>query len=125
MNKTILAIETATNICSVALFKDQKLISIKEDMSRKHATLLAPFVNDIFNESVLSKFKNLEAVITIPDLLAPGISAKTWNKPINKIFLVFKLFLNDFDTSNLSEKYNKSPKIKVDQAITFISRIFS
>ena len=31
----------------------------------------------------------------------------------------------DFDTSNLSEKYNKSPKIKVDQAITFISRIFS
>tara|TARA_Y100001970_G_C13817262_1_gene643027 strand:- start:5 stop:619 length:615 start_codon:yes stop_codon:yes gene_type:complete len=61
MNKTILAIETATNICSVALFKDQKLISIKEDMSRKHATLLAPFVNDIFNESNI-KIIDIDAI---------------------------------------------------------------
>ena len=40
--------------------------------------------NDIFAESNLSKPKNLPDVIVIPDLLTPGIRAKTWNKPINK-----------------------------------------
>ena len=82
-------------------------------------------MKDIFVASNLLKFKNLDPVITIPDLLAPGISAKTLNKPIIKIFLIFKLLLNDLDASNLSEKYNKSPKIKVDQAITCSSGIFS
>ena len=82
-------------------------------------------MKDIFAASYLLKFKNRDPVITIPDLLAPGINAKSWNKPISNIFFIFKLLLNDLDTLNLSEKYNSSPKIKVDQAITCISRIFS
>ena len=37
---------------------------------------------DILAASNLLNFKNLAAVIEIPDLLTPGISEKTWNKPI-------------------------------------------
>ena len=39
---------------------------------------------EIFSESTLLKFKNLAAVIDIPDLLTPDIKDKTWNNPINK-----------------------------------------
>ena len=38
--------------------------------------------NEIFAESSLLKPKNLPDVIVIPDLLTPGIKARTWNKPI-------------------------------------------
>ena len=38
----------------------------------------------ILEESTLSKFKNLDAVITIPDLLTPGIMAKHWKRPMSK-----------------------------------------
>ena len=34
-------------------------------------------VKAILEESTLSEFKNLDAVITIPDLLTPGIIAST------------------------------------------------
>lgn len=50
MNKTILSIETSTNICSVGLFKNNKLLNLKENFKRKHSSLLASFVNDIFEE---------------------------------------------------------------------------
>ena len=40
---------------------------------------------EIFAESYLLKFNNLEEVIVIPDLLTPGTSERIWNKPINKI----------------------------------------
>ena len=39
--------------------------------------------NEIFVESTLLNFKNLAAVIAIPDLLTPGIKERIWNKPIN------------------------------------------
>ena len=39
---------------------------------------------EILTESTLLKFKNLAAVIDIPDLLTPDIKDKTWNNPINK-----------------------------------------
>ena len=39
---------------------------------------------DIFAESTLLKFNNLELVIVIPDLLTPGINDKIWNKPTIK-----------------------------------------
>ena len=48
MNKNILSIETTSDICSVALFSNQKLISIKEDSNRNHSSLLALFVDEIF-----------------------------------------------------------------------------
>ena len=50
MNKIILSIETSTDICSVSLFKNTELLSIKEDNNRQHSSLLAPFVEQIFNE---------------------------------------------------------------------------
>ena len=37
---------------------------------------------DIFAASNLLKFKNLAAVIEIPDLLTPGTKDSIWNKPI-------------------------------------------
>ena len=50
MNKTILSIETSTNICSVSLFKNNELLCLKEDENRQHSSLLAPFVKKVFNE---------------------------------------------------------------------------
>ena len=50
MNKIILSIETSTDICSVSLFKDTELLSIKEDNNRQHSSLLASFVDEIFNK---------------------------------------------------------------------------
>ena len=38
--------------------------------------------NEILAESNLLKFKNLDAVIVIPDLLTPGISASTCHNPM-------------------------------------------
>ena len=61
MSKTILSIETSTNICSISLFKNKKLISIKEDMDRNHASLLAPFVKDVFDESNI-KISDIDAI---------------------------------------------------------------
>ena len=40
--------------------------------------------NEIFAESNLLNPNNLPDVIVIPDLLTPGIKARTWNKPITK-----------------------------------------
>ena len=58
----ILNIETATEICSVALAKDGKLIALKENTEGlKHASLLTVFIKEIFNESGIS-IKDLEAV---------------------------------------------------------------
>ena len=50
MNKIILSIETSTDICSVSLFKNTELLSIKEDNNRQHSSLLAPFVEQILYE---------------------------------------------------------------------------
>ena len=50
MNKTILSIETSTNICSVSLFKNQKLLCLKEDLNKQHSALLGLFVDQIFKE---------------------------------------------------------------------------
>ena len=50
MSKIILSIETSTNICSVSLFKSNELLCLKEDTNREHSSLLAPFVQQIFNE---------------------------------------------------------------------------
>ena len=50
MNKTILSIETTTDICSVALFNEKKLLSIKENSDRQHSKLLAFFTDEIFRD---------------------------------------------------------------------------
>ena len=79
-------------------------------------------IKDILAASYLLKFRNLEPVITIPALLAPGIKAKICINPILNIFFKSKFFSNDLDETYLSEKYNKIPKTKVDHAMISICR---
>jgi tRNA threonylcarbamoyladenosine biosynthesis protein TsaB len=53
MNKAlILHIETATDICSVALSKgDQQLSLVESDQERSHASLLNKFIRQVFSDS--------------------------------------------------------------------------
>ena len=51
---------------SITLLKPKKLAPVKAGIDK---------MNAIFAESILEKFNNLPAVITIPDLLTPGIIA--------------------------------------------------
>lgn len=58
----ILAIETATKICSVALFKNNQLIDFKEQGGQySHAELLAPFTKDVLERNQI-QFCELDAV---------------------------------------------------------------
>ena len=66
--------------------------------------------NEIFAESYLLKPNNLPEEIVIPDLLTPGISANTWNKPMiiadlleNSLSIFFVILI-------LSLRYNNIPK---------------
>ena len=68
MNKSILSIETSTNICSVSLFKDSKLLALKEDSNRKHSSLLASFTDDIFKEADF----NINSIDAIALSIGPG-----------------------------------------------------
>ena len=57
-----LAIETATQVCSVALFEGDKLLALKEEGGAySHAEKLAVFIEDLFKQTGLSA-KNLDAV---------------------------------------------------------------
>ena len=68
MNKSILSIETSTNICSVSLFKNSKLLALKEDSNRKHSSLLASFTDDIFKEADF----NINSIDAIALSIGPG-----------------------------------------------------
>lgn len=58
----ILHIETATNICSVALSKNDQLLAIREsDEDRSHGNLLTIFAEEVLKEAGLSP-ENLDAV---------------------------------------------------------------
>lgn len=58
----ILNIETATNVCSVALAKDGQLIALKESKEDKtHAALLTVFIEEILKENNI-KISNLDAI---------------------------------------------------------------
>ena len=47
----ILAIETGTDICSVALVRDGELVALREsDEERNHASTIAPFVDELLRE---------------------------------------------------------------------------
>ena len=57
-----LHIETATNICSVALSQDDKIIAFNEEQeSLKHSEIIALQIKNVLNESKI-KFKDLSAV---------------------------------------------------------------
>ncbi len=62
INPRILHIETATNICSVALSEGDKLISIREsDEDKSHGSLLSVFMNEVLSEAGL-KPKDLHSI---------------------------------------------------------------
>ena len=49
----IILIETSTALCSVALSIDGEIASYREDSSRQHASLTAPFVREVLEEKGL------------------------------------------------------------------------
>lgn len=58
----LLNIETSTNVCSVALTENEKLLSLKEDKgNRNHSTLITILIQEIIKEHDLY-FKNIDAV---------------------------------------------------------------
>lgn len=58
----ILNIETATNVCSVALADNGELISFKESLKDKsHSTLLSVFIEEVLKENKISVIK-LDAI---------------------------------------------------------------
>ena len=68
-------------------FNIEKFISLEVTKFLKPNIETAPKVGidskkDILAASNLLKFKNLAAVIEIPDLLTPGTKERTWNNPI-------------------------------------------
>ena len=68
MDRKILSIETSSDICSVSLFENQKLLCIKEDSNRNHSALLASFVDEIFKELNLS----INSISAIALSIGPG-----------------------------------------------------
>ena len=68
MNKIILSIETTTNICSVSLFQNKKLIYLFEDSNRKHSSLLGLFVEKIFINSDIP----IQSIDAIAISIGPG-----------------------------------------------------
>lgn len=57
----ILFIETSTALCSTALSEDGKIVSVRENAERKHASLTAPFIKEMLDERGL-RVKDCDAV---------------------------------------------------------------
>ncbi len=68
MSKLILCVETTTNICSVGLFKDSTSLMLKENYDKSHSSVLALFVEQIFQET---KF-NINELDAIAISVGPG-----------------------------------------------------
>ncbi|MBR6246747.1 MAG: tRNA (adenosine(37)-N6)-threonylcarbamoyltransferase complex dimerization subunit type 1 TsaB [Bacteroidales bacterium] len=50
----ILLLDTSTALCSVALSEDGKVVASREDATRQHASLTAPFVKEVLDSQGLS-----------------------------------------------------------------------
>ena len=57
----ILFIETSTALCSTALSEDGKIVSVRENAERRHASLTAPFIKEMLDERGLT-VKDCDAV---------------------------------------------------------------
>ena len=58
----ILCIETATEVCSVALVRDQQLLGIRESSARNvHSAMLTVFTDEIIKSSGV-QFVDLDAI---------------------------------------------------------------
>ena len=61
-SKTILSIETSSNVCGISITKGTELICLKEDFNfRKHIEVLPSLYENIMNESKLS-LKKIDAI---------------------------------------------------------------
>ena len=59
---TILLLETATQVCSVAMFRDGVVLaSVRSDEPNAHSSKLAVFINEVVERSSL-KIKDIDAV---------------------------------------------------------------
>ena len=66
MNPTILYIETATDVCSVALSKGATIIGLKEESGgNNHAKHLLPFVDEVLKQSGVSMSEINGVVVSI------------------------------------------------------------
>ena len=58
----ILCLETATEVCSVALFRDEVLLGLKESSARNvHSSMLTVFIEEITKESGI-RLNGLDAI---------------------------------------------------------------
>ena len=58
----ILCIETATEVCSVALFREKDLLGIRESAAKNvHSAMLTTFIDELFKTSHLL-FSDLDAI---------------------------------------------------------------
>ena len=58
----ILNLETSTQVCSVSLSKDSKIIGLKEDAEgRNHAALLSLFIEEVLKENSVEP-EDLDAI---------------------------------------------------------------
>lgn len=68
-SKTILSIETSSNVCGIAITSGLELIALEEDFNfRKHIEVLPSLYEKIMNESKLS----LEKIDAIAISIGPG-----------------------------------------------------
>jgi len=69
MNPTILHIETATDVCSVALSRDAEIIGLKEEAGgNNHAKNLLPFIDEVLKQAVVT----LKEVNGVAVSIGPG-----------------------------------------------------
>ena len=62
----ILAIETSSSICGVAIFKNNELVSIVEELAdRKHAEIIPSFIEEVVSDSGISLSKLNAIAISI------------------------------------------------------------
>ena len=62
----ILAIETSSSICGVAIFKNNELVSIVEELAdRKHAEIIPSFIEKVVSDSGISLSKLNAIAISI------------------------------------------------------------
>ncbi len=85
----IVIIEKKKDKIMATIFNSVKMLLCDKKIFFKPKQETAPKIGienkkDIFAESNLLKFKNLAAVIAIPDLLTPGTKDKICKIPINK-----------------------------------------
>ena len=120
MTKSIICIETSTDICSMALYENNNISLLKEDNTKQHSQLLAPFLESIIKKCNF-EIMNLDAIaisigpgsytgLRIGLSFAKGI-AFSINKPIIPIdtFDGINLEIDDSDyfiiTKGFAENY--------------------